>query len=288
MSDIARALGKQPGSIHGVVAANGGIVPAERCRSCRTLSLREREEVSRNLAAGQSMRQIATALQRAPSTISREVARHGGRTRYRASDADEVAWRRARRPKRCRLAVHGALAATRRPETQPGVVARADCWLAEAPVSGAAGAAHLPRDHLSQPLHPGPRRAQEGTRPASAHAADDATRETSDDERPGPRPYHRRGFHQRASSRGRGPRGARPLGRRPDQRVKQQPHRTRLLSGSPRFTMLVKLDGERYSDGRSSAEEAHHEAASRAPQVIDVGSRYRDGAHTRNSASPLT
>jgi IS30 family transposase len=109
LSDIARALGKHPGSIYGVVAANGGIVPSERRRSCRTLSLREREEISRNLAAGQSMRPIATALQRAPSTISREVARHGGRTRYRASDADEVAWERARRPKRCRLAVHGRL-----------------------------------------------------------------------------------------------------------------------------------------------------------------------------------
>ena len=66
LSDIARALRKQPGSIHGVVAANGGFVPAERRRSCRTLSLREREEISRNLAAGQSVRQIAAVIQRAP------------------------------------------------------------------------------------------------------------------------------------------------------------------------------------------------------------------------------
>jgi IS30 family transposase len=109
LSEIARALGKQPGSIHGVVAANGGIVPPARRRSCRTLSLREREEISRSLAAGYSMRQIATALHRPPSTISREVARNGGRPRYRASDAAEIAWERARRPKRCRLAVQGRL-----------------------------------------------------------------------------------------------------------------------------------------------------------------------------------
>ena len=109
LSDIARALGKQPGSIHGVVAANGGIVPPERRRSCRSLSMREREELSRGVAAGQSIRQIAAAMRRAPSTISREIARNGGPTRYRASDADESAWNRARRPKPCRLAVDGRL-----------------------------------------------------------------------------------------------------------------------------------------------------------------------------------
>ena len=109
LSDIARALGKQPGSIHGVVAANGGVFPPQQRRSCRTLSLREREELSRSMVAGYSLRQIAAAMQRAPSTISREVARNGGPARYRGSDADESAWKRARRPKLCRLAVHGRL-----------------------------------------------------------------------------------------------------------------------------------------------------------------------------------
>jgi IS30 family transposase len=104
LSEIGRALGKQPGSIHGVVASNGGYVPAPRTRSVRALSLDEREEISRGLAERLSYRTIAAGLRRAPSTISREVARHGGRTHYRAARADERAWSRARRPKPCKLA----------------------------------------------------------------------------------------------------------------------------------------------------------------------------------------
>jgi len=104
LSEIGRALGRQPGSIHGVVAGNGGYVPMPRRRSPRVLSLNEREEISRGLAAGRSLRSIAGRLGRAPSTVSREVARHGGRRRYRATRADDRAWRRARRPKPCKLA----------------------------------------------------------------------------------------------------------------------------------------------------------------------------------------
>ena len=111
LSAIGRALGKHPGSIHGVIALRGGVVPAERTRSCRSLSLDEREEISRGLAAGDSISAIARGLQREPSSISREVARNGGRLRYRAVDADEQAWSRSRRPKRCRLAESDALCA---------------------------------------------------------------------------------------------------------------------------------------------------------------------------------
>ena len=103
-SDIGRALGKHPASVHGVVAANGGIVPLPRRRSRRALGWEEREEISRGIAAGDSMRMISAAIERAPSTVSREIARNGGRDRYRANVADEAAWGRARRPKRCRLA----------------------------------------------------------------------------------------------------------------------------------------------------------------------------------------
>ena len=106
LSEIGRALGKHAGSIHGVVKANGGIVPAARTRSARTLSLVEREEISRGLAHGRSMRRIAARLGRAPSTVSREIARHGGRTRYRAVHADDRAWRNAKRPKPCLLATN--------------------------------------------------------------------------------------------------------------------------------------------------------------------------------------
>jgi IS30 family transposase len=109
MNDIARALAKNRGSIHFVLSSRGGIVPPRRHRSRLALSLSEREEISRGLAEGQSMRKIAASIQRAPSTVSREVGRHCGRTRYRAAEADQRAWDRARRPKPCRLAVRRRL-----------------------------------------------------------------------------------------------------------------------------------------------------------------------------------
>ena len=77
LSDIARFFDKNPGSIFGVLPAQGGIAPRERRRSARSLSLMDREEISRCLASGQSFRQIALSLGRPTSTISREVARHG-------------------------------------------------------------------------------------------------------------------------------------------------------------------------------------------------------------------
>ncbi|MGH7256580.1 MAG: IS30 family transposase [Nitrospirales bacterium] len=106
LSEIGRALGKHAGSIHGVVSSHGGIIPGTRRRSRLALTLAEREEISRGLAVGTSIRQIAVRLGRAPSTVSREMARHGGRRGYRAVGADGAAWEPARRPKRCRLAVH--------------------------------------------------------------------------------------------------------------------------------------------------------------------------------------
>jgi len=87
LSEIGRALGRHARSIHGVVAANGGYLPAPRRRSRRVLSLLEREEISRGLAAGLSLRTIARRLGRAPSTVSREIARHGGSRCYRATRA---------------------------------------------------------------------------------------------------------------------------------------------------------------------------------------------------------
>jgi IS30 family transposase len=104
LSEIGRALGKVPGSIHGVVKANGGFTPADRTRRPGSLTLPEREEISRGLAAGVSLRAIAAGLGRPASTISREVGRHGGVRRYRAADAEARAWDNARRPKTCLLA----------------------------------------------------------------------------------------------------------------------------------------------------------------------------------------
>jgi len=109
LSDIGRSLGKHAGSIFGVLSAKGGIAPAARGRSRLSLSLHEREEISRGLVAGLSMRKIATQLGRAPSTISREIRRNEGRGKYRATNADERAWRSACRPKPCRLSVNRSL-----------------------------------------------------------------------------------------------------------------------------------------------------------------------------------
>jgi len=104
LSEIGRALGKHAGSIHGVLSSNGGFIPPARKRSRWALTLAEREEISRGMATALSIRQIAATLGRAPSTISREIHRHGGAHTYRASEADAQAWTRTHRPKSCRLA----------------------------------------------------------------------------------------------------------------------------------------------------------------------------------------
>ena len=109
LAAIGRKLGKNPGAIHRVIAANGGVCPRGRERGDRVLSLVEREEISRGVAAGRSVRGIAAVLGRAPSTVSREIERGGGCELYRATHADASAWERARRPKPCRLAVQERL-----------------------------------------------------------------------------------------------------------------------------------------------------------------------------------
>lgn len=112
ITDISRALGSFRTLVAYVLRHNGGFAPPLRKRSPNALTLAEREEISRGLSAGHSLRQIAKALQRSPSTISREIARNGGRQRYRATEADKSAWARARQPKLCRLAQHGKLRRT--------------------------------------------------------------------------------------------------------------------------------------------------------------------------------
>lgn len=101
---IARELERSTPAVKYLVLRKGGIAPAARKRAAQALTALEREEISRSLAAGLSMRRIARGLGRAPSTVSREIRRHGGATAYRAAAADAEAWRRTRRPKLCRLA----------------------------------------------------------------------------------------------------------------------------------------------------------------------------------------
>src|SRR5450755_1425081 len=107
---ISRALErKNKTGVERIVVLHGGIVPAPRRRASAALKLEEREEISRGVAVGRSIRQIARCLWRAPSTVSREIRRNGGGQAYRANWADRRAWERALRPKPCRLALHREL-----------------------------------------------------------------------------------------------------------------------------------------------------------------------------------
>ena len=107
---IAQMFDRNHSSVQRILAETGGIRPAPRCRSRRALTLAEREEISRSVVAGQSIRSVAAHLGRAPSTVSREIKRNGGQDEYRAHQADQHAWDQARRPKRCKLAENRMLA----------------------------------------------------------------------------------------------------------------------------------------------------------------------------------
>jgi IS30 family transposase len=109
LHEIGRAYGKPHPSIRCVLLPRGGIPPAARHRSRLALTLAEREDISRGIASGSSLREIAQRLDRAASTVSREIIRHGGHPAYRAHEADHQAWDSALRPKRCLLAVNRKL-----------------------------------------------------------------------------------------------------------------------------------------------------------------------------------
>jgi IS30 family transposase len=110
LNEIGRHFGRSHSSIQNILAQAGGIRPPERRRSRIALRVAEREDISRGLVAGRSIRSIAAELGRAPSTVSREIRRNGGRRRYRATQADQAAWERAKRPKPCKLVENPALA----------------------------------------------------------------------------------------------------------------------------------------------------------------------------------
>jgi len=110
LQQIAQLFDRNHSSVQGILVQTGGMRPARRHRSRLALTLAEREEISRAVAAGHSIRSIACLLGRAPSTISREIQRNGGQQCYRASQADEAAWDRALRPKTCKLVKNRSLA----------------------------------------------------------------------------------------------------------------------------------------------------------------------------------
>ena len=109
LKSIGRVFDRPSSSIYGQLAPTGGIRPPLQKRSKRSLSLSEREEISRGIVADFSIRVIAANLNRSPSTISREIKRNGGYDNYRATQADLAAWDRAHRPKRCKLACNRTL-----------------------------------------------------------------------------------------------------------------------------------------------------------------------------------
>jgi len=110
LNQIAQLFDRHHPSIQRILAETGGIRPAQRKRSRLSLTLAEREEISRAVTAGQSSRSIAAMLGRAPSTISRELKRNGGQECYRASQAEQAAWDRTLRPKTYKLVENRALA----------------------------------------------------------------------------------------------------------------------------------------------------------------------------------
>jgi IS30 family transposase len=110
LQHIAQLFDRNHSWVERILAETGGIRPAQRRRSRLALTLAEREEISRAVVAGQSMRSISTSLGRAPSTISREIKRNGGLKSYRANQAEQAAWDRAHRPKFCKLVGNRTLA----------------------------------------------------------------------------------------------------------------------------------------------------------------------------------
>ena len=107
--EIGRLFDRPHSSIFKILMKTGGLRPAKRRRSRLALTLAEREEISRGLVAGLSIRSIASMIGRAVSTVSREIKRNGGTRQYRAVKADKRAWVQTLRPKPCKLVLDAKL-----------------------------------------------------------------------------------------------------------------------------------------------------------------------------------
>jgi len=162
LQQIAQLFDRNHSSVSRILAETGGIRPAQHCRSRLALSLTEREEISRSLVAGQSIRAIALQLGRAPSSVSREIKRNGGQGSYRATQADQAAWDRSHRPKRCKLVQNRTLArvVTGKPMSMGTT---ANCRMAQAYLPVRRGLPRVTRNHLPQSVHSSPWRIEEGT-----------------------------------------------------------------------------------------------------------------------------
>ena len=151
--EIGRAFGKGHGSIRFLLTQRGGIVPAARSAFAANADAgRKREDISRGIASGSSIREIAKGLQRPVSTVSREVSRHGGRPLYRASEADRRAWESALRPKVCLLAIDEKLRTIVASKLSPGLVAGTDFSMVEGPLSQQREHARVPQKTIYRSL----------------------------------------------------------------------------------------------------------------------------------------
>ena len=273
---IAQLFDRHHGSVRGILARAGGIRPQPRTRSARALALAEREEISRGVMAGQSVRSIARLLRRAPSTVSREIHRNGGPCSYRASVADQAAWDRALRPKPCKLAQNRALARAvaekLRLQWSPYQVAG---WLKRT----------YPQDETRQVSHEtiyrrlfiqargalkkellqhlrrtrGMRRSRHHTQKTANHGQIIET--VSIRERPAEAEDRAVPGHWE---------GDLFFGSRNSQIAT-------LVERQTRYVMLVKVAGQGHRDGRQRADQAGAQAAAGALQVADLGSRQGDG-----------
>jgi len=214
LHQIAHLFNRAHTSVQGILARTGGIRPPGRSRSPVALSLAEREEISRLVVAGQSIRSIAARLGRAPSTISRELKRNGGAECYRAIEADSAAWTRACRPKVCKLvsnrALAGIVSGKLRMLWSPEQIAG---WLKHTYPQRRA-LPRVTRDHLPQPVHPSAWRLEEGAVAAPEAHKRDASLTPLHPENRASRTDRGCRVHQRSPSDCRGPSCAWSLGRR--------------------------------------------------------------------------
>jgi IS30 family transposase len=271
VSEIGRALERAPGTISCTIRLRGGVAHSERRRTRLALTLREREEISRGVAAGESARGIAARLGRAPSTITRELNRHQGRHRYRAAEADRRAWERARRPQGCKLARLPALsrivAAKLREDWSPAQIAG---WLKiEFPDDETMRVSHetiyltlfiQARGALKQEL--------------VAHLRRTLAPSAPDGEPRQPRPGTNRrcALDPETAGRGSRPGDPRPLGRRPARRRRQQPRRD-----TRRAALSLPDAGRRRRKGHplshQRAQPPGRPATAAAPQLAHLGPR---------------
>jgi DNA-binding CsgD family transcriptional regulator len=229
VADIARALERRNKSgVYRVLALNGGIAPRPRRRAQRALRLAEREEISRGIAAGWSMRRIAQALGRSPSTVSREIRRNDGLSAYRVQLGRSACLGTGFAPEALSPGAPCGATMAHRAEARAAVVAEADRRLAEVAIPCQQRHAGIARDDLSKSLHSDTRCAEKGADDAPAHRAADAPGQgRHDQERTGT--DRRCGFYPRTAGRGRGSCRAWPLGRRPSLGSKQTGAQTACL-----------------------------------------------------------